>query len=203
MQKNKLTVEGSRLFKALLFGTITPAICLSSAYAAQVRGVPSHGLGGSSQLMQQELERGLDAGRMTTLQASQIRTHEQNLQSHLQEAKSQNQLTSSQRARLEQAQDKIVNKMQTSTASSTHHRTNSLSQSTHEIVQSTREGVENGSLTRTQAEAFKSREQAVENQIEKARTNGKLNDRTRDKLEREQEQLLKQIQQAESSQPQS
>jgi hypothetical protein len=202
MQKNKLTVEGSRLFRALLFGTITPAICLSSAYAAQVRGIPSRGLGDSSRLMQQELERGLDAGRMTTLQASQIRTHEQNLQSHLQEAKSQNQLTSSERARLEEAQDHIVNKVKTSTARSTHHRTNPLSQSTHEIVQSTRKGVANGSLTRTQAEAVKSREQAIENRIEKARTNGQLNDQTRDKLQREQEQLLKQMQQAESSQPQ-
>ena len=197
------TLKLSGIASALLLGTITSVIGLVNADAAQMRGFHNNsGFGRSSEQLRDDLNRGLMSGRLSTQEASQIRTHEETVQSHLQEAKAQGPLTPQERTRLTHEQQQVVQKTRDLIGHNREHTrpANSLAGSSRELVQNVRQGFKSGTLTRQEVQDIKRREKNIHTKMQKDRANGTLTQQQRDKAEQEQDRLESKVKQLESNQ---
>jgi len=196
------TLKLGSIATALLLGMSTSVISLASAGAAQGRGLRQSGFSRSNEQLREGLNRSLMSGRLSTQEFDQIRTHEQSVQSHLQEAKAQGVITAQERARLTREQHQVVEKTRDLIALNrqSNGRANSMETSTRELVQNAWQGFESGTLTRQQVQEIKRREKNIHTKMQKDRANGTLTAQQRAKAEREQDRLQQKVRQLETSQ---
>ena len=197
------TVKLSGIASALLLGTITSVIGLASADAAQTRGsFRNGGFGRSSEQLREEVNRGLMSGRLSNQEFDQIKTHEQAVQSHLQQDKARGPLTPQERTRLENAQKQVLQKTHDLIAHNGNHTrpANSLRRSEQKLVKNVRQGFESGTLTRHDVQDIKGREKNINTKLQKDRANGTLTMQQRHKAEREQDRLEQKVKQLENNQ---
>ena len=197
------TVKLSSIASALLLGTITSVIGLASADAAQTRGgFRNSGFGRSSEQLRDEVNRGLMSGRLSNQEFDQIKTHEQTVQSHLQQDKARGPLTPQERTRLENAQHQVLQKTHELIANNGGHTRppNGLGRSTQKLVKNTKQGFESGALTRQDVRDIKQREKNIHTHLQKDHANGTLTKQQLDIAKQQQNRLEQKVKQLERHQ---